>query len=311
MSQSAFRLKGPAAILGIVFGGTGSATAVGARASLGLEYDQDVETPLPVGVMRPHPSTSAPTDWLACDGSAVSRATYAALFAALSISTTGDFTNTNPVVINIPSTTGMKAGMPLSGTRIAASTTILTVDSATQITMSAGATSTGATTAFVVAPFGVGDGSTTFNLPKTGGRTMLGASANRLGATDGLEDVTLSVVESGIKSHNHDNLTTGYQDTYHTHGLTISGQASSPYHKHGQRSVGLTTNNLNYSVIGDTTTQTSGFSQNHTHYLSSCGTESASHNHACTVAASSSAAASSSHTNMSPWLAMPTVIKYQ
>lgn len=38
---------------------------------------------VPVGMMAPYGGTSAPTGWLLCDGSAVSRTTYAALFALI------------------------------------------------------------------------------------------------------------------------------------------------------------------------------------------------------------------------------------
>lgn len=59
---------------------------------------------LPPGVVLPHGSSSIPDGFLACDGSAVSRATYAALFAA--ISTTygaGDGTST----FNVPDLRGI------------------------------------------------------------------------------------------------------------------------------------------------------------------------------------------------------------
>lgn len=39
--------------------------------------------PVPIGTMLPYAGTSLPTGFLACDGSAVSRTTYAALFAAI------------------------------------------------------------------------------------------------------------------------------------------------------------------------------------------------------------------------------------
>lgn len=71
----------------------------------------------PVGMVSPFAGAAAPTGWLLCDGSAVSRATYAALFTA--ISTT----------------------------------------------------------------YGVGDGSTTFNLPDLKGRSVIGAGAGTKVAT--------------------------------------------------------------------------------------------------------------------------------
>lgn len=53
---------------------------------------------------------------------------------------TGDTTNGSAIVINIVSTTGMYSGQLVAGTGITAGTRILTVDSATQITLNANAT---------------------------------------------------------------------------------------------------------------------------------------------------------------------------
>ena len=93
---------------------------------------------LPVGITFPYAGTSAPSGYLFCSGQAVSRTTYAALFA-------------------VTSTT-----------------------------------------------YGVGDGSTTFNLPDLRGRVvagkddMVGGSANRLtNADDGLNGDTLGATGGG------------------------------------------------------------------------------------------------------------------
>jgi microcystin-dependent protein len=83
-------------------------------------------------------TASVPTGWLLCDGSAVSRTTYAALFAILSTT------------------------------------------------------------------YGVGDGSTTFNLPDLRGRVPVGKNSGTfspLGATGGEETHTLTTPE--IPSHTH------------------------------------------------------------------------------------------------------------
>jgi hypothetical protein len=54
--------------------------------------------------------------------------------------------------------------MPVSGTGVQAATVIQSVDNSTQVTLSLNATGS-STTAPVFAPYGVGDGSTTFGLP--------------------------------------------------------------------------------------------------------------------------------------------------
>ena len=104
---------------------------------------------VPTGVMYPYGGSTAPTNFLLCDGDAVSRSTYSALFTAVGTS------------------------------------------------------------------FGVGDGSTTFNLPDMRGRVPLGldnlggASANRvtnsqadsIGGNNGAEGHVLTTTE--MPSHNH------------------------------------------------------------------------------------------------------------
>ena len=57
--------------------------------------------------------------------------------------TTGDTTNASAVVTSIPTTTGLYVGQAVSGTGIPAATRILTIDSATQVTLTLAATATG------------------------------------------------------------------------------------------------------------------------------------------------------------------------
>ena len=66
---------------------------------------------------------------------------YFAEDAASQTSYTGNRTSGSPIISGIASTTGMYVGQAISGTGIPASTRILTVDSGTQITLTANATS--------------------------------------------------------------------------------------------------------------------------------------------------------------------------
>jgi microcystin-dependent protein len=101
-----------------------------------------VEALNPSGAILQFAGATAPTGYLLCDGSAISRTTYATLFTA--ISTT----------------------------------------------------------------YGVGDGSTTFNLPNLKGKVPVGYSSTEtefdaLGETGGVKTVTLTSAQSGLVAHTH------------------------------------------------------------------------------------------------------------
>ncbi|QOD85304.1 tail fiber protein [Chromobacterium haemolyticum] len=122
--------------------------------------------------------SAAPTGWLKANGASVSRTTYANLFNAITIQTPGNTTNGSNSVTSVGSTTGAAIGMPISGPGIPAGTTV-TAFTANTITLSANATATANGVALVVAPFGVGDGSTTFNLPDLRGEFLRGLDDGR------------------------------------------------------------------------------------------------------------------------------------
>ncbi|SFI39943.1 hypothetical protein [Bradyrhizobium sp. Gha] len=107
--------------------------------------------------------------WYWCDGSAKSRVTDVNLFNAITIQQTGTLVSGSAVVTGLTDTTNggytpISPGMQLSGTGITNGTRVQSVDSATQVTLSAPATISG-TSPLVFAPYGIGDGSTTFNIP--------------------------------------------------------------------------------------------------------------------------------------------------
>ncbi|MFA5993372.1 MAG: tail fiber protein [Parcubacteria group bacterium] len=115
----------------------------------------------PIGAITQYAGSASPSGWLLCDGAAISRATYAALFAILSTT------------------------------------------------------------------YGIGDGSTTFNLPNLKGKVVVGYDSgqtefNSLGKTGGEKTHLLTGAESGEKGHNHT------QDShYHNIGgntlMTVAG----------------------------------------------------------------------------------------
>jgi hypothetical protein len=67
---------------------------------------------------------------------------FAADAGPAQVSTTGSITTASPLITDIPSTAGLQVGWSVSGTGVPSNTTIKSVDSASQVTMTANATST-------------------------------------------------------------------------------------------------------------------------------------------------------------------------
>jgi microcystin-dependent protein len=130
---------------------------------------------VPTGVINMWATTTAPTNWLLCDGTAVSRSTYAALFAV--ISTT----------------------------------------------------------------YGVGDGSTTFNLPNLKGKVPVGrdsanASFDTMGELGGAKTHTLTSTEMPSHTHtqdSHNHTQDAHNHTQNAHGHTVDAHSHLNYYMTG------------------------------------------------------------------------------
>ena len=193
---------------------------------------------VPVGGSMGWPGIDPPAGWLFEDGTAYSRVTYAALFAALTSASTGTPTSGNAVLTSVAKNyVGLGVeGAKIEGTNIPVGTTIVSVTSNT-ITMSANATGSPGSVAIRVFPYGNGDGSTTFNVRDKRGRVgvgrdnMGGSAAGRvtnagsgivgtsLSATGGEQAHVLTIAE--LAAHGH-----GVTDPGHSHSFSNYSNAS-------------------------------------------------------------------------------------
>jgi microcystin-dependent protein len=176
----------------------------------------------PIGSMVMWPSMDPPTGWVLCDGNNLNRAVYADLLVAVTINRTGTRSTGSPVITGLGAigTEGMVQGQAVEGTGIPAGTSILTVDSGSQITLTANATSDGSDNVQVF-PYGAGDGSTYFVLPDLRQRFPLGfaGSATVLGRYLG--------EAGGSANHIHDGGTlVALAESSHTHGVVVDGESA-------------------------------------------------------------------------------------
>jgi microcystin-dependent protein len=162
------------------------------------------------GELREFSLILPPYGWLDCDGSAVSRDTYIDLFQATTFLTTGVTTNTSPIITGIPSTGHLREGMQLTSAGFFTGVvTIDTVDSGTQITVSANAIQSGNPPIRFYLN-GAGDGTTTFNVPNIQGRAIVGSGGslltpvgigNTVASTGG--DAERTLIVANLAQHSH------------------------------------------------------------------------------------------------------------
>lgn len=179
----------------------------------------------PTGIISPYAGRTAPTGWLLCDGTAVSRTTYAGLLAILA-PTIGVVTisNATPAVISLTSH-GLVVGDTIYFTTTGGLPTGLSINtlyyvitagfgansfqvSATRGGAAINTSSAGSGThTMVFCPYGLGDGTTTFNTPDLRARVPFGYKAGdtyhpNMGFNTGGEQThVLTVAE--LASHNH------------------------------------------------------------------------------------------------------------
>jgi hypothetical protein len=201
----------------------------------------------------------------------------------MSITTSGTRTNGSPIITSIASTTPFVAGYYVFGTGIATGTTILSVDSGTQITLSANASSSG-TSSFFVSPFLMNTGTLTLPNVTAAGRFR---RSRQTGTKVGDVQTTANI------DHNHTVSVTGSADSQgnHAHTITITDPGhlhnNAPTRNSSSTNTGspsaiypgsINDSTMNFNTSSNTTgiTASSNTTGAHTHSVTASGTTSTS-----------------------------------
>lgn len=224
-------------------------TGTGTPSSGNVYVTADYRQFSPVGMISPYAGRSAPTGWLLCDGTAVSRTTYAALLAAIAPSGTFTVTQASPAVFT-KTTHGLVAGDKLSLTTTGALYTGLAVNTdyyvitagltADEFQVSASRAGAAVNTSgsqsgvhtLYASNYGKGNGSTTFNVPDLRGYVSVGYKSS-----DANFDVlNVPNTYAGEKTH----VLLEAELAAHTHTLTIGSTG-------GGNTYAVPTSNVNNS----------------------------------------------------------------
>lgn len=254
------------AVLGTVYvsngAGSGSWESVGTSAFTGMIAD--------------FAAPVAPAGWLELDGSTISTSTYSALYGVMAIQSSGTRVNGSPTITSISSTSTFRVGYFIFGTGIPSGSTIVSIDSGTQVTISNNATSSGSA-AFAVSPWLLNTG--TIQLPDV---TTAGRYRRSRTSTTSVGQIQ----SDQISSHTHTG-TTGTESATHTH--TFSGNTGTDSNDHTHSSNNFFTGSGpgvgGGGAFGTTlSSTTSGASSLHTHaYSGTTATQSANHTHSFTT----------------------------
>lgn len=216
--------------------------------------------------------------WLELDGSDINTTTYSALYNVMTIQMTGTRVSGSPIITSLSSTANMRVGYFVFGTGIASGVTILSINSGTQITLSANASSTGTSTV-VTSPWLLNTG--TIRLPNTSasGRyrrsrtssTAVGqlqadqnqahthtgsgtSTANSVGHTHGVSGSTGAMSANSVHTHTSDAAST----TYTTSSVVAAGASLGTY-----QAATINATNTDHTHAFNVTS--AGQSVNHTH----------------------------------------------
>jgi microcystin-dependent protein len=232
---------------------------------------QHAATLTPPGVINPYAGRFAPSGWLVCDGSAVSRASWPALFQAivpmigqptLTIASPGVFTLLahgllNGDMVYLETTGALPTGLTADTIYYVVSVTTNTF----QLALTAGGTAINTTGSqsgihnLFFCPYGLGNGTSTFNVPDMRGRVPAGAdglggtAASRLtlaqsqgvrgnqGANGGEQGHQITIAE--LAQHNHP-----FSDPGFAPGVANRDDNAGGIGRYGRFGGGLNTSNV-------------------------------------------------------------------
>ena len=222
--------------------------------------------------------------WLECDGSDINSTTYGALFSVMTIQMNGTRVSSTNTITSLSSTSSMRVGYYIYGTGIPEDTTITTINSGTQITMSANASSSG-TANVIISPWRLGNG--TIRLPdlSTAGKFRRSRSSSTVvGQSQDSQNQSHSHTYSGTTTNNSANHvhtysgSTGTMSANATHSHSPSG--GGVFYGTGGTLLNTADGNI-FGLYGSVTTTsvnldhthtysgtTSGVSANHAHNFS-------------------------------------------
>lgn len=188
----------------------------------------------PVGSLVDYVGILIPSNLLLCDGSSYNPTTYPVLFNTIT-STQSCSANSTTTVTGLTSTAGFQPGFYVAGANVPALTTIYSVDSSTQVTLSAATTGTCSLLNF--APWGgVNNAMTTFMVPLLARQTTIGSGGsgtsvvgNTLASYTATTGETVTLTQANLPTQLNITIgTTGYAGTSGTDLQSVGGTNHTP-----------------------------------------------------------------------------------
>jgi microcystin-dependent protein len=176
---------------------------------------------VPFGAIMPFSSITIPTGWLACNGAEYSRSTYASLFSFVSFTDATCDTNSNTSV-TMDSTALVGAGFGVSGTGIAAGTTVASVTNGTTLVLSQAATATASNVTLTFMRWGVGTTDANFRVPNFQGAFLRGTGTGTINTRNKAGGLVGVFQEDEFQGHYHEFKASHNVNYGNTHGyLTV------------------------------------------------------------------------------------------